>query len=224
LNYPFLKKQILDVYDTDVYISSYTYSKWYWSSEPEKIDLEKVIKTYNPKNYIFREKETCPGINFQENNSESIGREYAIRQLYEWYTHKLALDLFDFDQYDIIVKCRTDIATSGLLLDKSKDLVLPAWKYHPGSCEPQRAYVDYVAYGSPKYMKGYFSLYNKIEEMHHNKIDISLGETLLKEYINRYVTQNVFEDNKIDWILRGEMWASEKGNIFPIIPTTEMGA
>lgn len=224
-NYPRVKKEILDCYGPDVYISSYTYSKWTWNSSPKKVNIEKVLEKYNPKKYIFRNKETCPEIDFRDNGSESIGREYSYRQLYGWYTHKLALDLFEFDEYDIIIKLRTDVATSGLKLDKENILVIPSWKYHPGPCEPHEAYVDYVAYGPPKYMKKYFNLFEKLEEMHHKKIDISFGETLLKNYIDTYVTDNVHQDDRIDWILRNEMWASIKGKYCPIIvPTTEKGA
>lgn len=223
-NFQSIKKEILDIYDTDVYISSYTYSKWYWTSDPVEINIKKILDFYKPKNYIFREKETCPEINFQDNQSESLGRDYSYRQLYGWYTHKLSLNLFNFDTYKAIIKIRPDVGIYGLKMDKENNIVIPAWKYHPGPCEASQAYVDYVAYGPPEYMKGYFSLYDKLEDMHNKKIDISLGETLLKKYLNTYVTKDVYEDNRIDWILRGEKWASEKGIIFPTVPTIEMDA
>lgn len=223
-NFPMIKKEILDVYNPDIYITSYTYSKWYWTSEPEQIDVQKVLNAYKPKNYIFRDKETCPIIEFRDNHNESLERDYSIRQLYGWYTHKMALSLFDFNDYDIIIKLRTDVGTSGFKINKRKNLVVPKWKYHPGPCSPNNAYVDYIAYGNAKMMKGYFSLYDKIEEMHHNKIDISLGETLLKDYLDNYVTKEVYQDDSFDWILRDGMWASEKEKMFPIVPTTEKDA
>lgn len=215
-NLQYIRKQILETYDVDVYISSYNYSKWFWNSDSEKVDIQKIIDVYNPKKFIFRSEETCPSINFKENNSESLGREYSYRQLYGWYTHRLALDLFNFDAYNIIIKLRTDVGFSNLNLDVKNKLVIPAWKYHPGPCSPEESYVDYLAYGPPKYMKGYFQLFDKLELMQNNQVDISLGETLLKHYIDTYVTKNVYEDPRIDWILRGEMWASEKSKYFPI--------
>lgn len=215
-NYPMIKKEIIDQYNPDVYITSYTYSKMFWNTDPEKIDIQKIIDTYKPKNYIFREFENCPMIDFQDNGSESIGRDYSILQLYGWYTKKLALDLFDFDDYDIIIKLRTDIGLTNFKIIESKPLVLPAWKYHPGPCKASDAYVDYFAYGNPKMITEYFSLYDKLEEMNHQGIDISLGETLLKNYINTYVTQDVYQDSNVDWILRGNNWASEIGKIFPL--------
>jgi hypothetical protein len=221
-NFPKVKKEILDIYNPDVYITSYTYSIWNWNSKAEKINTQEVLDFYNPKNYIFRKEETCPKIKFLNNNSESLGRDYSIRQLYGWYTNKLALSLFNFEDYDVIIKHRTDVGTSGFKIDFTKSLVIPQWKYHPGPCDPEDAYVDYIAYGSPSFMRSYFSLYDKIEEMHHNKIDISLGETLLKNYLDKYVTKEIYLDESFDWVLRDEMWASEKAKFFPIVPTIEM--
>lgn len=215
-NYPMVKEQILDQYNPDVYITSYTYSKNYWINNPEEVDVQKVIDTYNPKNYIFRESETCPEINFIDNGSESIGRNYSILQTYGWYTQKLVLNLFNFDDYDIIIKLRTDIGLSNFKIIQSKPLVIPEWKYHPGPCKASQAYVDYFAYGNPKMMKGYFSLYDKLEEMNRMGIDVSLGETLLKNYIDTYVTDEVYKDTEVDWILRGDRWASQLGTIFPL--------
>lgn len=215
-NLPTIESEIINQYNPDVYISSYTYSKMFWNSTPEDVDIQKVIDVYQPKKYIFRETETCPELNFIDNGSESIGRDYSILQMHGWYTHKLALDLFNFDDYDIIIKLRTDIGLSNFKIIKSKPLVLPAWKYHPGPCKSSEAYVDYFAHGNSKMMKKYFSLYDKLEEMNHQGIDVSLGETLLKNYINTYVTDDVYEDSEVDWILRGEKWASEKAKIFPL--------
>ena len=216
VNFPTIKKQILDRYNPDVYISSYIYSKLYWDSDKEAVDLERVLVKYNPQKYIFREEETCPIIEFEDNNTESLGREYSIRQLYGWYTHKLALSLLDFKNYDIIIKLRPDVAISGFKIDKQNDIVIPEWKYHPGPCEANDSYVDYIAYGTPNAIKGYFELFDKLQEMQNNNVDISLGETLLKIYLDRYVTTDVYKDDRIDWISIGsDKWASEKGKIFP---------
>jgi len=211
-----IKKEILDVYNPDVYISSYSYSKMYWNSEPENIDLDKILNQYEPKKYIFRDNENCPMINFKNNGSESIGRNYSIVQLYGWYTHKLATNLFDFNKYDIIIKMRTDIGIKNFNINKSKELVIPAWKYHPGPCKARNAYVDYFAYGNPTSMKKYFNLYDKLEEMHCSGIDISLGETLIKNYIDTYITKNPHQDTDVDWILRGKLWASKIATMYPL--------
>jgi hypothetical protein len=208
---------IINPYSPDIYISSYTHSKLYWNSNPIPVNCDEIIEIYKPVNYIFRENESCPKFDFKSNRKECIGREYSIRQLYGWYTNYLALNLFDFDNYDIIIKLRTDVSIRNFKIIPQKPLVIPDWKYHPGPCSPKDSYIDYIAYGNSKYMKEYFNLYSKIQEMHDKNIaDISLGETLLKEYLDYYVTKDVFLDKDIDWNIRGEMWASERRVIFPL--------
>jgi hypothetical protein len=214
-NVPFIQEEIIQKYNPDVFISSYTYSKLYWNSEEELLDIQEVIDTYQPKNYIFRSDESIPEFSFKDNRRECIGRDYSIRQLQGWYTNSLVLNLFDFNKYDFIIKLRTDIGVKNFNIQKQK-LVIPAWKYHPGPCDAESSYVDYLAYGVPEAMKTYFNLYNKMQQMHdENLADISLGETLLKEYLDLNKLQ-VTLDHDIDWILRGEKWASEKSRDFPL--------
>jgi hypothetical protein len=211
-NFPYIKKEIIDSYNPDIFISSYTYSKFYWHSDPESVDIKKIIETYKPKNYIFREQETCPKFNFKENGRERIGREYSIQQLQGWHTNYLSLELFDPKNYDIIIKLRTDIALKDFEIDSSLKLVIPGWKIHPGPCDPNDALVDYFAYGNSEYMKKYFELYSKIQEMYDDDLaDISLGETLLKDYVDNYIgLENVHFDLKTDWNLRGGIWETQK--------------
>ena len=215
-NYPFIKKEILDTYDPDVYISSYTYSQFYTHPENKSsdvpIDIEKVVDTYKPTKYLFRDNETCPPFRFKLEGKEMLGRPYSLRQIWGWYTNYLALDLCDVDNYDYIIKLRTDIALRNFRLDKKYPFVIPAWKIHPGPCEPQDSVIDYFAYGTPKYMKKYLELYTKMQEMHQSGIaDISLGETLLKDYIDHYIGgDNLYFDFVTDWNLRGEMWETDR--------------
>lgn len=217
-NYSFIKKEILNEYNPDVYITSYNYSKFYYHSHPEDIDTNKVIKIYNPKNFIFRKEETCPPFNFRSNRKECIGREYSYRQLYGWYTNYLALNLFNFNDYDIIIKLRTDIALKNFNINFNKNFVIPQWKIHPGPCEPEDSLIDYFAYGDSRNMKKYFELYSKMQEMHdNNTADISLGETLLKDYVENYIgLENLSFDYETDWNLRGEIWETDKVKEFLI--------
>lgn len=211
-NYPYIQKEILDVYKPDVYISSYNYTKFYWHSTSVPVDTEKVIDTLNPKNFLFRDSETCPEFNFKENHKECIGREYSYQQLYGWYTNYLSLNLFNPDDYDIIIKLRTDIALRNFKIDFNSSLVIPAWKIHPGSCDPDVALIDYFAYGNSECMKKYFELYSKMQEMHDlNIADISLGEMLLKDYVENYIgLDKLTFDYETDWNLRGEIWETDK--------------
>jgi len=211
-NFPYIKKEIINPYLPDIFITSYTYSKFYWSSEREYVNTKEVIDTYKPKNFLFREEETCPEFNFKENKLEKIGRDYSIRQLYGWYTNYLSLKLFDPSVYDIIIKLRTDIALRNFHINFNSNLTIPAWKIHPGHCSPEESLIDYFAYGNSDCMKKYFELYTKMQEMYDkNTADISLGETLLKNYVDQYIgIENVNMDIETDWNLRGEIWETDK--------------
>lgn len=232
-HYPNTKKNIIEKYSADVFISSYTYSELYMSSGTINIDTNKLIDLYKPENYIFREKETLPEFDFKLNGLEINGRDWSYRILRQWYCIYLGLRLFNPMDYDIVIKCRSDFSTKNFNIKQNKDLVIPAWKVHPGPCEPGDSYVDYFAYGNGYWMKKYMKLYEHIKEMHDNDwCDVSLGETLIKSYLDRYIgKEHISFDYEIDWMLRNEMWASEQRKLYEKIcpetlvkvPTTEMG-
>lgn len=233
-HYPNIYQNIIKKYNADVYISSYTYSELYQGSEIIDIDVSKVIKTYKPKSYLFREKETLPEFQFKKDGLEINGRECSYRILKQWYCVYLGLRLFDPMNYDVIIRCRNDFSTKNFNIKQDKDLVIPAWKVHPGPCEPEDSYTDYFAYGNCYWMKKYMKLYERIKEMHDNDLgDVSLGETLIKSYIDRYIgSEHITLDYDMDWMLRNEMWASEYRKLYEIgdpekllkVPTTEKDA
>lgn len=207
---------IIEKYNADVYISSSTYSQEHWRTGFISIDVNDVIKEYNPKAYLFRDTETCPPMIFKEGGRESFGREWSERQLRGWYANYLALDLFDFDDYDIIIKSRPDLSVTNFKINPKVKLCIPAWKVHPGPCEPHESYADFFAYGNPTNMKKYFSLYSMMKNMNHKDIaDISVGETLIYDYIGKYIGhQKVILDYKIDWTRIGDQSAAEQRNFF----------
>ena len=65
---PNIKCNIIDKYSADVYISSYNYSELYMGSGIVPVDINNIIKEYQPKNYLFRDKETLPEFEFKLNN------------------------------------------------------------------------------------------------------------------------------------------------------------
>jgi hypothetical protein len=206
LHYPIIKENIIKKYNPDIYITSYSYSQEHWRSGLTPIDIDEVKKYYNPKNYIFRDKETCPPFHFKLLGRECVSREWSERQLRGWYTNYLSTRLFDFNDYDVI------LGVKNLNIDPTKKLVIPAWKVHPACCEPDESYIDYFAYGNSKYMRKYFLLFQYMQEMHMKDLcDISLGETLIYDYIKQYIgNKNVTLDYEIDWLLReAVMWATE---------------
>lgn len=209
-------KNIIKKYNADVYISSYSYSQEHWKTEYLNIDTENVLKKYKPKNYIFRSKETCPIIKFKDNGKERFGREWSERQLRGWYTNYLALNLFNINDYDVIIKSRPDLSVWNFNIKPSKKLVIPAWKVHPGPCDPQVSYADYFAYGNSVNMKKYLQLYKMMKNMHNKDItDISVGETLIYDYIGRYIGHHkVSLDYKMDWYLKNTEMSAEQQRIF----------
>ncbi len=215
-HFPNINEQILKKYNPDIFISSYSYSELYQGSEIINVDVKSVLDTYKPKSFIFREKETLPEFNFKNNGLEINGREWSYRILKQWYCIYLGLKLFDAQEYDIIIKCRNDFSTKNFSIDENLSLVIPAWKVHPGPCEINESYVDYFAYGKSKYMQKFLALYEKVQEIHDNDWgDISLGETLIRSYVDRYIGQKyVTLDYDIDWKLRDEIWASEYKKIY----------
>lgn len=210
-HYPSIYENIIQKYNPDIFISSYTYSELYKGSEIVQVDYEKVIETYKPKDYIFRTNETLPEFLFKKNGIEQNGREWSYRILKQWYTIYLGSFLFHPEEYDITIKTRTDFSMRNLLIKPDKNLVIPAWKVHPGPCEPENSYVDYFAYGKGSYMKKFLRLYEKMQELHNNDWgDVSIGELIIKSYVDRYIgNQNVTLDYDIDWLLQNDMWATE---------------
>lgn len=217
-HFPNIKENIISKYSADVYITSYNYSELYKGSGIIQVDTNEVVKKYQPKNYLFRDKETLPEFKFKDNGLERHGREWSYRILKQWYNIYLALDLFDPEDYDVVIKCRSDFSTKNFNIKSNKDIVIPAWRYHPGPCEPSESYIDYFVYGNGIYIKKYFKLYEKMKELHDNDWgDISFGEILIKSYIDRYIgAEHITYDRDMDWLMRDESWASEKGKIFPI--------
>jgi len=229
-HFPNIQENIIKKYNADVYISSYSYSELYMGSGIVQIDTKKVIKAYKPKEYLFRDVETLPPFNFKDDGLEISGREWSYRILRQWYTNYLGLRLFDPRDYNTVIKCRSDFSIKNFKLQPDKDLVLPTWKVHPGPCNPENSYVDYFAHGNGYWMKKYLKLYERTKEMHDNDWgDVSLGETLIKSYIDRYIgSEHITLDYDMDWKMRDEPWMSEVQSIYKKydptkVVTTEKG-
>jgi hypothetical protein len=65
-------------------------------------------------------------------------------------------------------------------------------------------------------MKKYLKLYTKIKIMHDNDWgDVSIGETLIKSYIDRYIgSAHITLDYDMDWKMRDEPWMSNVQKIY----------
>lgn len=215
--YRVYKKNIIDEYNSDVFISSYSYSQATINHEYEDIDITKVLDFYKPKNFIFRSNESCPNdFKYNSNNFGQLGKEWSERQRKGWYTNKLSLTLFDAEKYDVIIKARPENPVKNFLI-LNKNLVIPSWKVHPGPCDPKKSLFDRFAYGKSKYMEKYLLLYDYMQEMYNNNIDISLGETLMFDYVKNYIgIDNLYLDDNIDWYMptSDPKWASEQRDLY----------
>ena len=219
-HFPNIKTNIIDKYSTDVFISSSTYSELHIGSGFVNVDVDKVIEKYKPKKYLFRETETTPKLKLKSGIRmlQYPDENWVKRIAQQWYGVYLGSKLLDLDEYDVIIKCRSDLSVRNFELKPDKDFVLPLWKYHPGNCKIGDSYMDFFAYGKPFYMKKYFEMYCKLQEMHDNNwADISLSETLIKYYIDRYIGSDVITfDKDMDTKIRNEKWGIDNGKQFPV--------
>ncbi len=215
--YKIYKKNIIEQYNADIFISSYTYSQATINHECENIDVKKVLEYYQPKKFIFRDYESCPNdFNYKSNNYGILGKKWIERQRRGWYTNKLALSLFDTKNYDIIIKARPENPVKNFSIT-NENLIIPAWKVHPGPCDSNNSLFDRFAYGKSEYMEKYLSLYDHMQEMYDNNIDISLGETLMFDYVKDYIgLKNLYLDKNIDWYMptSDPRWASEQLELY----------
>ena len=117
---------------------------------------------------MFRETETTPKLKLKSGIRmlQYPDEDWVKRIAQQWYGVYLASKLLDLDEYDVIIKCRSDLSVRNFELKPDQDFVLPLWKYHPGNCKIRDSYLDFFAYGKPFYMKKYFEMYCKLQEMH----------------------------------------------------------
>jgi hypothetical protein len=166
--YNHIKKHILDVVDTDVFVHSW---------EIEKLD--EITKLYNPKSSIFEgQKDFTSIINKNKLNTLSAPPRAPFNVLSHLYsvTESVKLAFKSEVEYDIIIKARFDLGrinrnTSGpgkgnpypvqcinLQTDIEKDKIYMAnWQHF------NMGPADMWFYGSPKIMNPFTSLYKSVE-------------------------------------------------------------
>ena len=166
--YNHIKKHILDVVDTDVFVHSW---------EIEKLD--EITKLYNPKSSIFEgQKDFTSIVNKNKLNTLSAPPRAPFNVLSHLYsvTESIKLAFKSEVEYDIIIKARFDLGrinrnTSGpgkgnpypvqcinLQTDIEKDKIYMAnWQHF------NMGPADMWFYGSPKIMNPFTSLYKSVE-------------------------------------------------------------
>ena len=79
----------------------------------------------------------------------------------------------------------------------------------PGPCTINEGLYSHFAYGKPEYMKKYFEVYTKLQEMHSKGMtDISVREMTLKDYVKNYIgMENIYIDENIEWKYKDTAWS-----------------
>jgi hypothetical protein len=205
-SYALLKKNILDKFDCDIFISSWNVNCNIQSLNPETFDISKVLERYSPNliNYEFSDLENYLNKKtkikllkrehdiFKINSRAKEHGVYHVENLRDqWYIVKKGLNLInDPKKYDIIFRLRFDIFLYKIDL-LNKDFVIPkdigGWEYS-----------DHMAYGNWECMSKYCKIYDFIPSLYENyNIDISHAVDMLKFYMENFNKVNTFVDDAI---------------------------
>lgn len=190
--FPHFKKNLLDIYDVDVYIST-------WQSEY----IQEVIDLYNPVSIDiekyeagFEDKwieETKNGNSFEvkwieevKNTSQRIEKSSNLKScLSMWYkTMRVNRIKNDYQklmgiQYDVVIKTRPDIR-----FDEPVNIskIIPNTLYIPLGWDWFNGINDLMAWGDTDVMNSYCNLFYEFNNLITKSHNLS-AETVLKEYI-----------------------------------------
>ena len=205
-NFNSLKVNIIDKYNTDIYISTWNKTQSIINSGYDDYDINSFINIYSDKlkDYIILDidKYYADKINitFQSRsddvfkiNNRAIehGSRWVERLRDQWYIVNNGFNLIS-NNYDYIIRTRFDVLINNFNL-LPVDFVIPA-------PHPINVYNDHFAYGNYDNMKIYCDLYSNIEKLYIDyNIDISNAEYMLKFYIENYHKINTYIDSTIKY-------------------------
>jgi len=205
-NFNSLKVNIIDKYNTDIYISTWNKTQSIINSGYDDYDINSFINIYSDKlkDYIILDidKYYVDKINiiFQSRsddvfkiNNRAIehGSRWVERLRDQWYIVNNGFNLIS-NNYDYIIRTRFDVLINNFNL-LPVDFVIPA-------PHPINVYNDHFAYGNYDNMKIYCDLYSNIEKLYIDyNIDISNAEYMLKFYIENYHKINTYIDSTIKY-------------------------
>lgn len=198
-NYASLKENLLNRFDTDIYITTWNVNE----PQYEPFDVKKIVDLYGDnlkglcvKDYNLHEKFKHRMVLFDgmgnfiqtfDKNQITTNKcilehgTYWVERLRDqwWLVHESFDSIIVPERYDIIVKSRFDISYNKPFTFPTKDFTIPENPYH--------GYTDHLAYGSPYVMKKYCQLYQHILSLYQNyHIDISFAEGMLRYYMEQY--------------------------------------
>lgn len=205
-NFNSLKVNIIDKYNTDIYISTWNKTQSIINSGYDDYDINSFINIYSDKlkDYIILDidKYYADKINitFQSRsddifkiNNRAIehGSRWVERLRDQWYIVNNGFNLIS-NNYDYIIRTRFDVLINNFNL-LPIDFVIPA-------PHPINVYNDHFAYGNYDNMQIYCDLYSNIEKLYIDyNIDISNAEYMLKFYIENYHKINTYIDSTIKY-------------------------
>lgn len=193
-------KNIIEKYNTDVYISTWDKSQSYAKSEVTGVDYYSVInqpyvKGFSVLDYDFYMKNKT-FIEFQSRlddifttneRAKQHGSFWVERLRDQWYGVKNGFMLIPNGIYDIIIRCRMDMKVNNFDIQYDG--------FTTPKSHPKNPYNDHFAYGNEYQMRKYCSLYDEIELMYiEDNLDISFAELMLKHYMenrNPRITTNI---------------------------------
>jgi len=205
-----LKKNVLDVYDCDIYFNTWDVNQTSPDrgitrtfNIPEKaFDTQSLIEKYQP--YLNR----FPNISFLDRpddvfkvNERAIyhGSFWVERLRDQWWMINKGWKLIDNpDQYDVIFRMRFDLQLDHIQFKKAKFVVPKSEvEFHKIGTH----WSDHMAYGEPANMEKYCNMFHHIESLYTNhNIDISHAEAMSEFYMREYGHQSeVFIDLDIQY-------------------------
>ncbi len=184
--YQSLKLNLLDHYDTDIFIHTWSKSNNVRGKDfgKDDIDIEKEIKEiYKPKSLLIEPQKEfklnfCECFNFARTNPHNVfSKMYSmscVGNLLKEY--QLNNDV----QYDIVLSLRSDMEfLKPIKLIKEENKI-----FIPGNVRvPENTYHDYYAYGSSNIMQVYFNVYNEFDNI-CKKLNKFKPEKVLTDYID----------------------------------------
>ena len=162
---------------------------------------EEFLSLYKPKKYKFEE---CS--EFLKNKRFIIHRKApetnAERMMCMLYNISKCFNMLDPSGYDIVFRCRTEIAYDRKINQEDLSVSLKGSLVIPHGTDGRGGYQDSFAFGSPNVMSIYASLYHYIQEYSDQ------GEMTHPEYMLKYhLSKNNVKVKRIDFpmLLRGKL-------------------
>ena len=183
-----IKSNILDAYETDVYINTWlpenqTASTWGYVVEND-CSIDELISQYKPKKILvedFDKKRESIDPFFSGISSEFPETRVPVI-FYMHYKNKGAFNLIDNpEEYDFIIKSRMDLVFENFPDLKSLD---PRKMYVPYGSNWRGGIGDLMAFSNCENMKHYFSLYDKIPDYVKEGCPVH-PETILKYHLGK---------------------------------------